>query len=698
MKKLVAIFLASLFFTNSVFAEALTYSKVESASLYLYDANMCGDDVNEKTKTEWRDDCHLIDVSVPLDTTHTDLTASFINSYKTILDKDGDGNVDLSGGYHDAGDFVKFGLPQMYTAVTLQWVMYEFGDTIEKNGDKGHYDIILNRFTDYIKKCTFLDNNGNVIAFCYQVGDGAIDHDYWGSPEAQAGKRPAFFATSTTPATDITALAAASLAADYVNTKNEESLKYAKALYSFTNNASNKAVGDDHAPSNDEYYKSGGYEDDIAMASAWLYIATNETSYLTNARNYLKNGLEDAPGWIYCWDDTWLGTITLIAEKENDAEYWGVVKETLDIWQKDYNTPEGYACIDEWGSARYNTDAQFLAVLYSKYNNDMSYANWAKGQMEYLLGKNKANKCYVTGVSENSVKYPHHAAATGFDDPDSKAAHKYTLYGALVGGPGKKDEHIDVTNDYKYNEVTLDYNAGFVGAITGLKALLGDSEIDTEVTTGNTDTPTETTTVSALATVWDFTDSSWSDKTTKNVVYSVNGLSVRHNSTSNSVAGFKFDRNSKATPTEGYYIKLAAKKDDKIIVYVNADSSGGKAVSLTLLNKNTNEKTISPTVNATKKGDFPITFTVPSDGTYLIYTTSTSAATAFYNKVVLDRPAVKGDVDLNGEVNSVDTVLILKHISHINLITNDDSLANADVNSDGYITLIDAILSLNKDK
>jgi len=35
---------------------------------------------------------------------------------------DGDGKVDVSGGFHDAGDHVKFGLPQAYAASTVGWV------------------------------------------------------------------------------------------------------------------------------------------------------------------------------------------------------------------------------------------------------------------------------------------------------------------------------------------------------------------------------------------------------------------------------------------------------------------------------------------------------------------------------------------------------------------------------------------------
>jgi hypothetical protein len=51
------------------------------------------------------------------------------------------------------------------------------------------------------------------------------------------------------------------------------------------------------------------------------------------------------------------------------------------------------------------------------------------------------------------------------------------LYGALVGGPDQGDNHVDVTSDYIYNEVTIDYNAALVGACAGLYRFFGDSSM-----------------------------------------------------------------------------------------------------------------------------------------------------------------------------------------------------------------------------
>lgn len=103
----------------------------------------------------------------------------------------------------------------------------------------------------------FLDENGEVVAFCYQVGEGDIDHNYWITPELQSMDalldyaRPAYFATVDTPASDMCAGTAASLAINYLNFKEtdpdyaKQCLDTALALYRFavkTHAADGKAV------------------------------------------------------------------------------------------------------------------------------------------------------------------------------------------------------------------------------------------------------------------------------------------------------------------------------------------------------------------------------------------------------------------------------------------------------------------------
>lgn len=496
---------------NTITIEAadleFNYAKALQYSQYFYDANMCGTGVNENSQYSWRSDCHTYDAELPLDSTNTNMSESFISTNKSILDPDGDGMLDVAGGFHDAGDHVKFGMPEAYSGSTLGWGYYEFKEQYVATGQDDHAETILRYFNDYFMKCTYLDDSGKAIAFCYQVGDGDIDHRYWNSPEVDEMFRRGWFATEELPSTDCVAAASASLAVNYMNFKDkdpeyaEKSFKYAKALFEFAQRCENKKCNAD-GPGG--YYTSSKWEDDYCWAASWLYLATKEDHYLEEILKYFDYYAPSC--WTHCWNDVWAGTacnlgvIDDLIDKDGqvledrykevtnkspyeEIDFWSQIAKTIDGWSVGKSvilTPGGYAFLNQWGSARYNTATQMLALVYDKHHGDKpsKYSEWAKSQMDYLMGDNPINRCYIVGYSDISAKFPHHRAASGLSRCEDTNAHRYVLYGALVGGPGPKDEHIDVTADYIYNEVTIDYNAAFVGACAGLYRFFGDSSME----------------------------------------------------------------------------------------------------------------------------------------------------------------------------------------------------------------------------
>jgi len=483
------------------------YAKALQYSQFFYDANMCGTGVDENNLYNWRSDCHVYDEKLPLDTTNTNMTASFIKENKSILDPDGDGTIDVSGGFHDAGDHVKFGMPEAYSGSTLGWGFYEFREQYEATGQDEHAKTILRYFNDYFMKCTYIDDNDKAIAFCYQVGDGDIDHKYWNAPEVDEMERKGWFATEGLPSTDCVSAASASLAVNYLNFKDEDPdyaqkcLKYAKALFEFAERCSEKSCNKDGPKG---YYGSIKWEDDYCWAASWLYLITQDDHYLEETFKYLDYYAPSC--WTHCWNDVWAGTMCVLGEIDDlydkdsqtledrykkaatkspyeTIDFWSQIAKLVDNWMNGKvpkTTPGGYAFLNQWGSARYNTATQMLALVYDKHHGDepSKYGEWAKSQMDYLMGNNPINRCYIVGYNDIAAKYPHHRAASGLSKCEDTGTHKYVLYGALVGGPGAEDEHIDITKDYTYNEVTIDYNAAFVGACAGLYRYFGDSTME----------------------------------------------------------------------------------------------------------------------------------------------------------------------------------------------------------------------------
>lgn len=512
-KKAGALILSAVILTTSVnpittkaadvefnYAKALQYSQ------YFYDANMCGTGVDENNRYNWRGDCHVYDAALPLDATNTNMSASFISKNKSILDPDGDGKLDVSGGFHDAGDHVKFGMPEAYSGATVGWGFYEFREQYEATEQDSHTKTILRYFNDYFMRCTYLDESGKAIAFCYQVGDGDVDHAYWNAPEVDEMFRRGWFATEELPSTDCVSAAAASLAINYMNFKDEDpdyadkNLTYAKALFEFAERCDAKKCNADGPKG---YYSSSKWQDDYCWAASWLYLATQDDHYLDQTFKYLDYYAPSC--WTHCWNDVWAGTTCVLAEindlydKDEQVfedryrkaankspyetiDFWSQAAKLVDNWMKGTVpsiTPGGYAFLNKWGSARYNTATQFVALVYDKHHGDTpsKYGEWAKSQMQYIMGDNPLKRCYIVGYSDNSAKFPHHRAASGLSKCEDTDPHKFVLYGALVGGPDEADKHNDTTADWVYNEVTIDYNAAFVGACAGLYRYFGDSSM-----------------------------------------------------------------------------------------------------------------------------------------------------------------------------------------------------------------------------
>ena len=463
------------------------YAKLLQYSMYFYDGNMCGSDVGSASQFDWRDNCH--------------------------------GSDEVDGGFHDAGDHVKFGLPAGYTASTLGWGYYEFKDSYDALGQTAHLQALTDRFCDFFKASTKLSGD-TVTSFCYQVGVGQADHDVWCSPESQNDQslRTAYWTSDD--ASDIAAEYAAALAVNYINFGNAEDLKYAKALYNYSIKT-NKA----NCPEAENFYRSYDYYDDQAWAAGWLYLATKDSTYSSfldkfmNDTNAGKSGQSGCKWGVYstmCWNNVSLGAAILQSEITGDAMDWAKVTTYLNGKCTSEST---YYCESDWGSARYNTALQMAALATTKYSakSGMDYSSWCKAQMGMILGNNPKNVNFVVGMDSNSAKYPHHRAASGyqsFDEMKGKTGYSsngHTLVGALVGGPADSNfTYTDSVNDYQANEVALDYNAGLVGAAAGLYSIYKTGSVDssiegvsgsivttTKATTTTTNKPVTTTTTQA---------------------------------------------------------------------------------------------------------------------------------------------------------------------------------------------------------
>ncbi|MBE9126673.1 MULTISPECIES: glycoside hydrolase family 9 protein [unclassified Coleofasciculus] len=438
------------------------YGEVLQKSIYFYDAQRSGK-LPPNNRVEWRGDSGL---------------------------KDGaDNGIDLTGGWYDAGDHIKFGFPMAASTTLLAWGAIEYEDGYKQSGQ---YDLMLDNLrwvNDY-----FIKAHPAPTVLWGQVGQGSLDHAWWGAAEVMPMERPSYKIDASCPGSDLAAETAAAMAAsaivfqkvdaNYANTL----LRHARELYEFADQYRGKYS--DCITDANEYYKSSGYNDELVWGAAWLYRATDEQEYLIKAEQDYNN-LSDRPdainsyNWTHTWDDKSYGSYVFLAELTGKQKYREDAERWLNYWcdrcrwKKIHTTPGGLAWLDEWGSLRYAAKTAFLAFIYGD-SVESPWKKWkyhafAERQVNYILGSNPQKRSYVIGFGNNPPTQPHHRTAHGSwaNNKTIPEQTRHPLYGALVGGPDRQDKFVDERSNFKMTEVATDYNAGFVGAVAKMYAKYG---------------------------------------------------------------------------------------------------------------------------------------------------------------------------------------------------------------------------------
>lgn len=410
----------------------------------------------------------------------------------SAMDDGKDVGLDLTGGWYDAGDHVKFNLPMAYTSTMLAWSLYEDKDAYEESGQTKYMMDAIRWANDYFIKC-----HPEKDVYYYQVGDSGADHKWWGPSEVMQMDRPSYKVDKENPGSCVCGEGAASLAAASIIFKDtdaeysETCLQHAKDLFEFADESKSDKG---YTEANGYYSVSSGFWDELSWAATWLYMATNDKSYLDKAEGYVEEwGVEQQTStigyrWAQCWDDVHYGTQILLAKLTNKDIYKESAERNLDYWTNGYDgnrvqyTPKGLAWLSSWGSLRYATTQAFLAGVYSDWEGCTSskvstYKDFMESQINYALGS--TGRSFEVGFGTNAPKNPHHrdAQAAWGDNRVTPNYERHVLYGALVGGPSADDSYVDDVEDFTHNEVACDYNAGFVGALAKMYKNYGGDPI-----------------------------------------------------------------------------------------------------------------------------------------------------------------------------------------------------------------------------
>ncbi|MEB3334363.1 MAG: glycoside hydrolase family 9 protein [Cyanobacteriota bacterium] len=468
------------------------YATALSQSFLFYEAQRSGD-LPSDSRVAWRRDSALGDANARLDANNN----GQLEAGESIT-------RDLSGGYYDAGDRMKYAYPMASAMTLLGWGMQQFQPGYNHSGQLDEAQAALRWGTDWLLKAhetTGSGTNLQTVRFWAQVGRTNVDHNTWSDDLHIATPRPAYALDASHPGSDMAASAAAALACASMVFRGSDNayattlLDNARALYRFAYTVS--GVYSNSIPDAADAYRSSGINDDLAWGAIWLHRAigaaggnTGETLSWAGNQTYLQVAKAKNPSlgnWTQSWGDQQYGTAVLLAQADPTYNR-SAVEDWLNYWTvRDGSsvtyTNGGLAFLNGWGSLRYAANTAFLAAVYGDTITDYGgrYTGFAKSQIDYILGDNPRGSSYVVGYGASSPRNPHHAHANLNGNPAYNGSNGWDLYnanspnhnllvGALVGGPASANDfdYVDTIKDYQRNEVTLDYNAAFTGVLAYL--------------------------------------------------------------------------------------------------------------------------------------------------------------------------------------------------------------------------------------
>jgi len=264
----------------------------------------------------------------------------------------------------------------------------------------------------------------------------------------------------------------------------EKCLNAAKDLYDFgiTYRGNSEAQG---------FYVPSGYYDELTWAATWRYIITNDMKYMDDIYKLMdEKGMggdnEYQDHWTNCWDYVYSSAFLKLSQISDDPKFKRISLEHMDYWMNTVRTtPGGLKWLTGWGVCKYPATESMIMLVHYKNTGEKKYLDFAKGQIDYILGDNPNGMSYMVGFGDKYPKFPHHRAASGMlegwpGDETKEAPERHILYGALVGGADENDEYVDNIEKYVYTETGLDYNAGLVGALAGLCKYYGDGQVPEE--------------------------------------------------------------------------------------------------------------------------------------------------------------------------------------------------------------------------
>ncbi|MCL2718192.1 MAG: glycoside hydrolase family 9 protein [Lachnospiraceae bacterium] len=381
---------------------------------------------------------------------------------------------DVSGGWHDAGDYGRYIVPAAMTIADLL-LAYE----LAPNPDEGLLDIVWFEIEWMLKMQD--ESNGGVYHKVTCKNFNAFDE----MPEDELEE---LFILPVSLAATADFAASIALASRFYPEKKEMLINAAKHAFewclenpdepSFKNPPDIKTGPYGNWLGIDEYYENKRF-----WAACELFVATGEEKY----HSYIKGSdLFTGLGWQNVGAYGLYAYITQAGERADEMQ----IRRMKECFQaacfeiiNNYKT-DGYGVslgtTYRWGSNIDVGNNAMMLILGSLIFTEkaLEYKEIALDHIHYLLGRNALSQSYITGYGHQPAKNPHHRPSISKGEavpgmvvggPCMNTDADEDLMAACTGMPPAKC-YIDHAGSYASNEITIYWNspAYFVVAVLDL--------------------------------------------------------------------------------------------------------------------------------------------------------------------------------------------------------------------------------------
>jgi endoglucanase len=426
---------------------------------------------------------NLIRCGVAVDDAETGVKHAACHQQDAVLRSDPSTSLDLTGGWHNAGDFGKWAHMEALSTSKMMWA-FELNPDGVRGLNTGTADS-SNQVPDLLDEARW----GLEWLLMLQQADGSVIHKVdtepnfaWGlAPENDPNTRYASYASTLDTADAAAAWSQASrVFRPFDAAFADRCLDAAKRAFAWIE-ANPSVVG------SDPYYNDSDPSQEIAWALGEMSRTLNDASLRTRFAAVVDAGPVSAVSWM---NPQLLGYMAVAKDASADEALKNAVITRITALADNLSTTvqsTGYrvatAAAEYWWESNESLLDRADALAFASLLSDKDeYRQLALEQLDWILGKNPLDQCYVTGFGTRPVVHPYHWISYALGK---------VMPGWVSGGPNRYPDGVDAplkslqaagtppakcyldlasgAGSYASNEGETSANAGLV-LLTGLMA------------------------------------------------------------------------------------------------------------------------------------------------------------------------------------------------------------------------------------